>query len=104
MGPVTYGYAWASKTDRDDKNLEKQLHIRRELRIRAEHVYADEMTGSATSLPARGDRVNLFPEIVRDLPCSRQCFALSRHHPAPHIFFPILTQLVSPPPFQPAPF
>lgn len=43
----TSGYAKVSKTDRDDKNQETQLHILREFGFHEEHFFTDD----ASSVP-----------------------------------------------------
>ena len=53
--PVTYGYARVSKTDDVTRNLETQRHILQEFEVREAHIFADEMTGSSLSRPARNE-------------------------------------------------
>ena len=51
MIPVTYGYAWASKSDRDDRNLETQLRELASHGIPEELIFSDVMTGRLMSRP-----------------------------------------------------
>ena len=51
MIPVTYGYARAIKSDRDDRNLETQLRELANHGIREELIFSNVMTGRLISLP-----------------------------------------------------
>ena len=78
MISVTHGYARFSRTDRDERNLETQLHILQEFGIHEERFLTDEMSGNsptprtvgcwtwwASTLPRRGSSPTLPPP---DLP------------------------------------
>ena len=49
--PVTYGYARASKTDDDSRNLETQLHILAEHGIRDHLISTDVAKGRSLQRP-----------------------------------------------------
>ena len=55
MIPVTYGYAWVSKSDWDDRNLETQLSELANHGIRQEHILSDQMTGRGMLRPGWDD-------------------------------------------------
>ncbi len=56
--PVTYGYAWVSKTD-DARNLETRLHALQDYGIRAEHIFTDGLTGRSMSHPPWNELIPL---------------------------------------------
>ena len=51
MISVTYGYARVSKSDRDDRNLDTQLHELANHGIRQELIFSDVMTGRLMCRP-----------------------------------------------------
>ena len=53
--PVTCGYAWVSKSDRDDRNPETQLRELANHGIRQEHILSDQMTGRGMLRPGWDD-------------------------------------------------
>ena len=51
MIAVVYGYARVSKTDRDDRNIETQLHQLEQHGVRRELVYVDDASGTTFNRP-----------------------------------------------------
>ncbi len=45
MLPVTYGYAWVSKSDDEARNLETQLRLLADHGIREDIIFSDIATG-----------------------------------------------------------
>ena len=53
--PVTCGYAWVGKSDRDDRNPETRLRELANHGIRQEHIFSDQKTGRVISRPGWDD-------------------------------------------------
>ena len=53
MIPVTYGYVRVSKIGHTTQNPKTQLHILQEFRIRGNHVFGCNVTGSSVCRPSR---------------------------------------------------
>ena len=51
MIPATYGYARVSKADRDDKNLETQLHELAQYGLRRDLIFVDDEIGTTLKRP-----------------------------------------------------
>ena len=55
MLPVTYGYAWVSKSDDDAKNLDTQLRLLAHHGIREDLIFTDVTSGRTMNRPGWRD-------------------------------------------------